>query len=537
MDYGKRMFLCILALIMLCPLGFTVASGADLVEEVTLIAPTRSYTPERAEATRMAGEMWRELGLRVKVVERETSTLVKEQFFDRDHQAFCFFWSARPDRLDPQLFIETYTTKDKLNTSNHKNPEYDKVAEAARTATDPAERKKHIFRAQEILANDAVAIYICAPDSLACFNQARFKGLKPQVGDNPFWNVWNLMSAEPQGEYPFIRAITRNPYTLNPMGSKYSADIETQQVFYDRLVRTGIDGSIQPWAAVKWEWTDPKTCKVTLRKGMKWHDGKEVTSGDVKFTIEYLKKWKQPYLDAYYRNIVSVDAPDPLTVVFQLNGPNAAFIMQSLGQIYILPEHVWANIEKKGVTHPSEWNEKESWVGSGPFQVVYFDREDKVVYKKFKDHFCADKISFDALVYKVYGNMEVALGAVETGEATFTDALQPAQFERALKDPHVTAVSGPTHGYTAIWFNTERAPFNDQTLRVALNHATDKEKIIKATLHGRGSTLWSCIAPANVTWYNPNVPKHEYDLEKAREVLKSAGYSWDAQGRLLKPSK
>jgi peptide/nickel transport system substrate-binding protein len=503
--------------------------------EITIHSLPTSYTPPWVEGTKMAAEWWRKLGIKVKVLEEEVSA-GSERFLNRKHQAQLWGFSARPDRLDPQLFMDLFVSTDKMNSANYKNPEYDEIVRKARVATDSSERQRLVYRAQELLARDVPAIFLFHFYSLAVYNPARFKNLQIQVGDNPFWNVWNLMSAEPQGNYAYIRATTRQPQTLNPMGSTYSADIEIQQVLYDRLVETGLDGSVQPWAATGWKWEDPTTLTIKLRPGMKWHDGKEVTSKDVKFTMEYLKKWEVPYLRSYYIGIKSVDTPDDLTVVFRLKEPNAAFVNQSLAQLFIMPEHVWAGVvEKKGLSHPSEWKDPESRIGSGPFKVAYFDREDKVVYNKFKDHFIADKIRFDTLVYKVYGNMDVALGAVETGEATFADTLQTAQFERAQKNKTVIAVSAPTHGFAAIWLNNEQHPFDDKAMRIAVNYATDKEKIIEAAMHRQADLAWSPIAPANKFWHNPAVIKYKFDLQKARTILKEAGYKWDSQGYLLRP--
>jgi peptide/nickel transport system substrate-binding protein len=519
------------------PLVQAIAENYEPVE-ITLYTPTRAYVPARAEAGKMAADMWRKLGIRVKVVEREFSALVQEQTLNRDYESHLMFWTARPDRLDPQLYLETYTSKDRMNAGVYKHPEYDKIVQQARIATDKSIRQSLVYEAQEKLARDAAALFLFHSHSLTCYNHTRFKNLKPQVGDNPFWNVWNLTLAEPQGSYAYIRATTRNPYTLNQMGTRHSADVETQKISYDRLIRIGLDGAVQPWAATAWEWTDNKTLQMSLRKGMKWHDGKEVTAKDVKFTIEYLQQWGHPYLEVYFRTIKSVDAPDDLTVIFHLEAPNAAFVIQSLGQLFIMPEHIWNGVVKqKGLAHPSEWIEKESWIGSGPFKVMYYDREDKIVYKRFKDHFIADDIGFDTLVYKIYGNMDVALGAVESGEATFADTLQAAQFERAQKNQALTTVSAPCHGYTVIYLHNERSPFDDKAMRIAVSYATDKKKILEAALHRHGDIAWSPIAPGNKFWYNPTATKYKFNLEKAKVVLKNAGYTWNDSGQLMRPVK
>ncbi|MFW6421354.1 MAG: ABC transporter substrate-binding protein [Candidatus Bipolaricaulota bacterium] len=528
------------ALIFLLILIFSVAAFArsdEQVESVTFYAFTQKYAPVRHEAAKMVAESWRELGLEVKFRPQEFSSLVS-RYLDHDLQALSMFWSARPERLNPQLFLENWTTGASNNASDFSDHRYDELVEKAGSSTDREQRRDYIYQAQEILAEQVPSIFIFHRNTLSAYNKSIVEDLKPLPGDNPFWNVWTLMEAEPKKDEPYVRATTRSPKTLNPLGVSYTIEMESLAMNWDRLVRIGFDGSPRPWAAREWSWISSTELEVSLRDDLRWHDGDKVTAEDVQFTYDFLKKWKQPYLSSYYENVESVRIEDQTTVVFVLEDPSPSFVVQSLSQIPILPRHIWEGVvENKGLSHPKEWSEEKSLVGSGPFEVAYFEPDERIVFEKSENHFAADRIPFDTLVLRIFGNLDTAIGAVETGRATFVDELQPLQFDRADSNNSLEAVSAPSFSFTAIFLGTDEPPFDDLSLRKACRYAIDKSQIVNTTLHGKGDVAWSPIAPTNEYWHNSELPTYPHDPERARQILKDAGYRWDSDGRLLRPAE
>ncbi|MGH8432308.1 MAG: ABC transporter substrate-binding protein, partial [Solimonas sp.] len=98
-------------------------------------------------------------------------------------------------------------------------------------------------------------------------------------------------------------------------------------------------------------------------------------------------------------------------------------------------------------------------------------------------------------------------------------------------------VSTPTHGFHEIRFNMEMAPTDHPVLRQALQHATDRAGLLKSVFGGAGTiSNNSLITPAFPSWNNPDIPVPKFDIALARKILADAGFTWDAEGRLIYPA-
>ena len=115
--------------------------------------------------------------------------------------------------------------------------------------------------------------------------------------------------------------------------------------------------------------------------------------------------------------------------------------------------------------------------------------------------------------------------------------LEPGQIPLAEQNPDITVVAVPDFGYYHLTYNLRRPPFDDRNFRRAIAHAADKETIINVLLAGRGEPGNSVIAPVNGFWHNPDIEIFDFDLEKAKSILKASGYTWDEAGKLHLPKK
>ena len=122
------------------------------------------------------------------------------------------------------------------------------------------------------------------------------------------------------------------------------ADMWVSELIFDRLVRIGPDGLPKPSAAKEVKWLDNVTLEVTLRYGMKFHDGKPVTAEDVLFTFESIMSGEAPAFTPFVASVQSVEALSANKLIFHLKRPNAAFLVTSLGEIRIAPKHIWEPI-------------------------------------------------------------------------------------------------------------------------------------------------------------------------------------------------
>ena len=129
------------------------------------------------------------------------------------------------------------------------------------------------------------------------------------------------------------------------------------------------------------------------------------------------------------------------------------------------------------------------------------------------------------------------MAMLEKGQAEiFGFALDAIQSQKLATHPHLKTIRTPSHGVTEIRPNLKMKPLNDPKFREAFQHAIDRKRMLDVIFQGEGIVAQNTpITPMLKQWHNANIPMIEFDLNKAREILKSAGYTWDEKGRLCYP--
>jgi peptide/nickel transport system substrate-binding protein len=229
-----------------------------------------------------------------------------------------------------------------------------------------------------------------------------------------------------------------------------------------------------------------------------------------------------------------LDSPRGL-LRFHLNRPLATFLTVVMMMGIILPKHIWENIMKEqGVSQPTEVLIDKP-IGSGFFKFGHHKRDQELLLMANKEHFSPPRI--EELLITMVPSIDGIMGRLETKEIDFAiNSLSPSQANRLKKFKHLSVVETDDIGYIKIDPFLAKMPWRDIELRRALHHTIDKEFVVNTLWEGAGilgkNTL---IPPANKFWYNPNLPEVKFDLDKARKILKDAGYGWDDEGRLLYP--
>ncbi|HOA76941.1 MAG TPA: ABC transporter substrate-binding protein, partial [Thermosynergistes sp.] len=210
------------------------------------------------------------------------------------------------------------------------------------------------------------------------------------------------------------------------------------------------------------------------------------------------------------------------------------FIANSLGQLYIFPEHIWSKVlEERGPKGTLEWDNAQA-IGSGPFKLGYWRRDEEMKLVRNDDYFQPAKV--DAIIKIPYANVQGLVAGLTTGEIDVLGWwLEPIQADKLKDVEGISVIEVPDHGYYHINVNMRRTPFDDKAVRFALSYAIPRQKIIDILLEGHGTKEGSIIASANSFWYNPAIKPLPYDLDKARQILKEAGYEWDAKGKIYYP--
>ena len=214
-------------------------------------------------------------------------------------------------------------------------------------------------------------------------------------------------------------------------------------------------------------------------------------------------------------------------VRFTLTAPAASFVSQALGQIPILPEHVWSAIDD-----PAAHSNVEP-VGSGPYRLAYWRQGQEISFARNPDHFMEPRSD---LLMVQFGSAEVLASALRGGEIGVS--LQPivptvvAEFET---EAHLQLIRAESNGHMSARYNLRNAFLANKAARQALSHAIPRNLIIQDILNDDAVAIATPLVPVNAFWSNPDLPVMPYDLEKARAILTDAGFTWDSSGKLRFP--
>ncbi len=527
------------------PTGSAPAAKKDLpeerkVRELELYITTADYDPVRYEFGLMTAAEWRKLGFAVKTTPLEWSRLSQLGIVQHEFDFFTLNWAGRSERIDPDFFTymvlhSSQVGKGQQNHNGYESKEFDALAEKQRVTMDQEARKKIVWQAQEVFAKDQPHTPIVTRNQLMPYNARDWDGVVPVLGEG-LNDLYNIVGMKPKTDKKVLKWGYPSDVTIiNPLNTTNTHDFQTLRLIYDRLMQINPTGVPEKWAAQEIKTVSDTVIDVTIRSGMKWHDGKPVTAEDVKFSFEYPAKVKSGYFTGLLKPIKQVTVTGPLSVRFELVAPTAPFFANILGQVFLIPKHIWEGIpEKAGLAKMQDFPNAQP-VGSGVFKLEYWRRNEEMKLVRNPDHWL--KPAYDELVKIPYANVQGMVAGVTKGEADFggwwIEPLQVRELEKTA--PHIKVANVRNHGYYHINYNMRRKPFDDLAVRTALAHAIPKQLILDRLLEGYGEITHSYISPANEYWHNPNVPKVEYSLDKSRQLLKEAGYEWGSDGRLYYP--
>jgi len=289
---------------------------------------------------------------------------------------------------------------------------------------------------------------------------------------------------------------------------------------YDQLWIMGPapDYKALPMLATHWETKDRKTWRFYLNKDAKFHDGKPVTAHDVKFTMTHLVK-SVPSFDSPDRQCDSITVIDDHTIEFTLTA--------TLGGGYppvnwmpILPKHIWEPYKEDFTAF-----DNEKAIGSGPYILREFKGKQYVWFEANKEYW--GKVpAVDEIVYKSYGGQEALNLALKKGEVEVMGyfGIQAVNIPYFKNDKNIKIIVSDGIALTWLTFNLHKvSPIQDLNVRKAIMHGTDRDKIIDLIYQGYAKKVDSFIYP-ELPEYNPNLPKYDYNPEKAKQILDKAGY-------------
>ena len=319
-----------------------------------------------------------------------------------------------------------------------------------------------------------------------------------------------------------VVALRSAPNNLNPMLANDEFSSRIGQLVFSSLMDLGDDLRPQPTLADRIESPDAKTHIVHLKRGVRFHDGRELTSADVVYTYGLLldPQFVSPYKGGF-RNLAAVKAIDAYSVLFTLTEPSVAFDVQ-LTTPPIIPAGSVEALSRMPV-------------GTGPYRFVRYDVESQVVLSAFAGYFRGAP-SNRGMILKIIPDdtmrgLELRKGSVDV----VVNQMPPDIVYRFEERREIQVSRQPGMDLSYIGFNMRDPVVSDVRVRYAIGHAIDREAIVKHLRRGLASVATG-VLPPQVWAAEPGVRQYPHDPERAKQLFDEAGYrDPDGDGPQMRP--
>jgi peptide/nickel transport system substrate-binding protein len=331
----------------------------------------------------------------------------------------------------------------------------------------------------------------------------------------------------------FIDASIGDASTLLPPLANDSASFSIISLVYNSLLKYDGDLNLVGELAESWEVSpDGLTITFHLRHGVKWHDGAPFTAQDVLFSYQVMVDPKTP--TAYsgdYLQVKKAETPDDYTFRVTYGQPFAPALGSWAG-LSIMPKHLLSgqDITKSSLgRHP---------IGTGPYKFTDWRAGEKIALTYNPDYF-EGRPYLNGYLYMVKPDISTMFLELKAGNIDRM-GLTPLQYIRQTDYPKFNRMYNKYRyvpfSYIYLGYNLENKMFTDRRVRQALTYAINKKELIDGVLMGLGEEAYGPYKPG--TWYyNPNVPKFEYNPAKAKALLAEAGWRPDSNGIMTKDGR
>ena len=309
-----------------------------------------------------------------------------------------------------------------------------------------------------------------------------------------------------------VMIVESSPANLDPRVGLDAQSERIDNLLFDDLLTRDDHLNVQPQLAERWEVPDPRTYVFHLHQGVRFHDGRPLTSRDVKWTFDSLLQGRvRSTKAAAYRFVDRVDAPDDFTVVFHLKAPFATLLWNlSDGAIGIVPFGSGPEVSSQPI-------------GSGPFRFVSAEPDKEVILER-NDDYWGEKPRLQRVRFAVVPDTTTRALELRKGSADAAISALTGDLVLALEtEPNLEVLRGPGTVLSYLAFNLRDPLLNDARVRQAVAYAIDRGPLIHYLLRDFARPADSLLPPES--WaYDGKVPHYDHNPERARQLLEQAGY-------------
>ncbi|HET7855008.1 MAG TPA: ABC transporter substrate-binding protein [Gaiellaceae bacterium] len=308
---------------------------------------------------------------------------------------------------------------------------------------------------------------------------------------------------------------------------------------------------LEPGLATEWEVSpDAKTYTFALREGVKFHDGTDFNAEAVCFNFDRWFNFKGPlqspsasyYYGAFFGGFKknesedlspplykSCEARNPTTAVITLTRPSASLLGALVQQAFSIasPDALKkynadaGTLDEETGFRPTGTFGTEHPIGTGPFEFVSWQREDRLVLKRFDDYW-GEKAKLDQLIIRPIADNAARLQALQNDEIQGYDLVEPQDVSTIEGDDNLKIEERPAFNVAYVGINQAKKPMDNLKVRQAVAYGLDRQAVVDNFYGGRG-VVAKQMMPPEVEGYADSVPEYSYDPDKAKQLLQEAG--------------
>jgi peptide/nickel transport system substrate-binding protein len=310
-------------------------------------------------------------------------------------------------------------------------------------------------------------------------------------------------------------AVPIDPSNFDPNDNSLQMIHAMKRQLYEPLVSRDYQGKLQPQLAESWEYENDTTIVFHIRKGVKFHNGEELKTSDVLFSLKRM-------------NTIPAAKPAVANIDFDKTSIVDDYTIKVITKGVYLPQLAYLEWPLTSIFSEKSFNESggnftKAPIGTGPFKLKSYVSGDRYEFEAFKDYWDKGFPKCKTLTMRVIGEAANRTIELESGGVDIIYEAPASDIARLTKNPDTKVYRDPSMNTNYIIIRTDHKPFNDVRVRQAIAYAIDRESAVKTAYKGCGVPAIGYCGP-NVEGFAKDVVPYEYNIEKAKALLAEAGY-------------
>lgn len=364
----------------------------------------------------------------------------------------------------------------------------------------------------------SVSLLVAAATLMGCTGNS---SQAPKTSAEAPENAPQKEAAEAKQSGDITVALEAEATSLDPWNSTDSNTLHILSTMFEGLLTLDADGEVIPVLATDYKLSDDaKSLTFHLRKDVRFHDGTPFDAQVVKNNLDYVRNKEHGMARAsFFGFIKEITVVDPYTVTVTANEPDSAMVayMAHPSASFKSPKEL-----QKKIDDPN-YNLDRNPVGTGPYQFHEWKNGQYVKVTAFSDYWDKEKMAkLASIQFKPVTEASTRVNMLKAGEVDIVTSLPTLDARNMGSDPSLDVYSGPSLNMLYVGMNTKLDKYKDKRVRQAMNYAMNKEQLISQVADGFGTAADSPLSPL-VKGYAKQ-QSYDYDVDKAKTLLKEAGY-------------